>query len=240
MPTTFIEYARILRNLPQAVRIQVERQTRTDPDREIVYRDLFLRDLAKVGISDEFHPVGSAANHGLLYLIARCMLELPISNVLEFGAGQTSILLDRLTARLGRPCRVTTIEHDPYWAREIAARVSHPVIRTPLCASGFYDVMDLEDFDGPAPDLVVVDGPPAGTRATRGCRVGAASYLARALGNRFVVIFDDAERAGESRAVNAFRHLMTDRGDRLYEGSVRAAKQQHVFCTDAFRAAGFF
>ncbi len=38
-----------------------------NPAMEIVYRDLFLRDLKRLGIPDDFYPIGSAANHGLLY-----------------------------------------------------------------------------------------------------------------------------------------------------------------------------
>jgi len=235
-----MDYARALRHWPRVARTRIEREGRIAPEAEIVYRELFLRDLARAGIEDEFHPVGSAANHGLLYLITRCVLELPVCRVLELGAGQTSVLLDRLAARVGRPCHITTVEHDPYWAREIGARVSHPVIRVPLTPRGFYDLDDAFDPEAPAPDFVIVDGPPAGTAATRDSRLGAAAWLAGMLAKEFVVVFDDTERAAEARMVGRFRRLMTDRGDAPFEGAVLAAKQQRIACSHGFRAAAYF
>ena len=76
--------------------------TTTRPSMEVVYRELFLRDLARLGLDDLYYPVGWAANHSLMYLIARCFIELPVVNVLELGGGQSSILLSQLNDRLKR------------------------------------------------------------------------------------------------------------------------------------------
>jgi hypothetical protein len=228
-----IEYAR-------AVRTRIERKVRPDPDREIVYRELFLGQLARVGVADEFCLVDSTTSEGLMYLVARCMLELAPGHVLELGAGPTSVLLDRLAARVGRPCQITTIEHDADRARDIGASVSHPVVRVPLKPSGFYDLAGVFDTETPAPDFIVVGVPSAAMVATRASGLDAASWLAGAIGSEFVAVFDHAGRAAEARAVSAFRRLMADRGDRLFEGTVSAAGQQHIFCTRGFRAAADF
>src|SRR5690348_10090169 len=84
----------------------------TKPAMEVVYRELFLRDLSRLGLEDLYYPVGSAANHSLLYLIARSFIELPIRNALEMGAGQSSILLSQLNERLKKEATITTVEHD--------------------------------------------------------------------------------------------------------------------------------
>ncbi len=57
---------------------------------EVIYRELFVRELLRLGIEDRFFPVGAAANHGLLYLVLRCYVELPLRRVLDVGAGQTA------------------------------------------------------------------------------------------------------------------------------------------------------
>ena len=224
----------------RAVRTRIERKVRSEPDRETVYRELFLGQLARIGVAAEFGPVGSAASEGLMYLVARCMLELDPGHVLELGAGPTSVLLDRLAARVGRPCQITTIEHDPDRARDIGASVSHPVVCVPLKPSGFYNLDGVFDIEAPAPDFIVVVGPATAMAATRASGLDAASWLAGAIGSEFVAVFDHAHGSAEARAVNAFRRLMADRGDRLFEGTVSAASQQHIFCTRGFRAAADF
>jgi hypothetical protein len=60
----------------------------TAPSLEAVYRDLFIRDLAAIGVNDAFYPVGSAANHSLLYLVLRCVRELGIRKVSTSARGR--------------------------------------------------------------------------------------------------------------------------------------------------------
>src|SRR5262245_35494224 len=88
----------------------------------VIYRDLFVRELQRLGIEDRFFPVGPAANHGLLYLVLRCYLEFPALRILDVGAGQTSLLLDALHRRLGKG-EIITLEHDAGWAQRIAPQV---------------------------------------------------------------------------------------------------------------------
>jgi len=213
---------------------------------EIVYRDLFLRELRKVGVEDDFFPVGSAANHSLLYLITRCSAELPISKVLEFGAGQTSLLLDRLTARLHeRTVDITTIEQDQFWARKIGQQVRHPVIHAALVqktvagrTTFFYDSEQLDSQEDI--EFAIVDGPIACSRSSRWNRSGAAGYLSDRLAADFVVIFDDTERRGESACADSFERHLTARNIPHHCSTIKAEKQQRLFCSDNFRAAAYF
>jgi predicted O-methyltransferase YrrM len=133
------------------------------PTQEQTYRFLFVRDLARAGIEDTFYPVGNAANYSLLYLLARCLRELPISRVAEFGTGQSSLLIDKL---VGDTTTVTSFEHDQSWAEMIAKKVRHRVVVAPLVETPVDDhrVMfyDPVDFTGVGhPDLILIDGPTA-------------------------------------------------------------------------------
>ena len=66
----------------------------TEPYMEIVYQQLVFRDLRNLGIHDDFYPVGSAASYSLFYILLRSLMTLPVTSVLDIGAGQTSLLLD--------------------------------------------------------------------------------------------------------------------------------------------------
>lgn len=215
------------------------------PAQEQVYLHLFRRDIARAGIEDDFYPVGGAANFSLLYLLTRSFSELPLSRVVEFGAGQSTVLIDRLANRRQEPVAVTTFEQDAYWAAATAQKVRHRVIRAPLVRTtvgdrtvAFYDSTCFADLT--PPDLVLIDGPTAYTASTRYDRVGSMNFLSTRLRDEFVVIFDDCERAGEAEAAGRFRAWLGGRGIRFYENTIRAAKQQRLFCTEKFRSAAYF
>src|SRR5579885_2790366 len=111
----------------------VLRNTRwLNPAMEIVYRELFLRDLRRLGIEDGFYPIGSAANHGLLYAITRAFAQFPIRSVLELGCGQSTLLLAALNRRLNEPASIRSVEQDPRWAERLRAAVGHEVVTSEL------------------------------------------------------------------------------------------------------------
>lgn len=220
----------------------------TLPAQEAVYQHLFLRDLAAAGLPDRYYPVGNAANYGLLYLIVRVVLELPVTRVLELGCGQSSLLLDDLAqvAKDRQPSRelqITSVEQDASWAATTGSRVRHPVRHAPLAPTQalgrpirFYEpdaLAGLGKFD-----FVIVDGPTAFGPSETYNRTGALELLRRHLDGQFVVVFDDAERQGETEAADAFE--ASGQGSPIFTNRVRAAKQQRVACTEEFRAAAYF
>ena len=143
------------------------------------------------------YPVGSAANATLLYLLYRCVTELPVSEVLEIGAGQSSFLLDAI-GRVRNNLRVTTLETSKDWAQRVAQRVSHRVVTSALRDGEYESLSSVADRRY---DLVLVDGPVGTRRSSRRC---CLNVLRRCLGPEYVVIFDDAQRQGEMDTVAAF------------------------------------
>jgi predicted O-methyltransferase YrrM len=221
-------------------------KSRTEPSAEAIYHYLFTRDLRSIGIEDVFYPVGSAANASLLYLILRCLRELEIKSVLELGCGQSTLLIDKVKARLGLDCAVRTVEHDAFWAKAVARNVHHDIVSTALepievagHAIGYYRLDAILD-GGRTFDCIIVDGPPAYTKALRYARLGCLKVIESCLAPDFVLILDDAERDGEAAAVAACRDLLRRRGIPFQESQVVAAKRQHLFCGGSFTRAAFF
>lgn len=218
----------------------------TRPTMEIVYRELFLRDLSRLGLEDRYYPVGSAANHSLLYLITRCFTELPVSHVVEMGAGQSSILISQLNDRLKKNAVITTVEHDPQWAARIQGQVKHRVetaALVPKTVDGHrISHYGGEYFDSSALyDFVLVDGPPAhGSKEMALNRIGAVELLEKNLAESFVIIVDDAERRGEDMLVDLIRRKLRKDGREFKDTAIMAAKQQHVFAAGLCSGAVFF
>jgi hypothetical protein len=218
----------------------VRKRFGNDAAMEIVYRELLLRDLAKLGIPDRFYPVGSAANHSLLYLVLRCYVELPVTRVLDVGAGQTSLLLDELNRKLGK-AQVTTLEHDAGWGRLIGAVVAHPVLRRdlmPMRIAGIDTRMhDTTGLPGPF-DMIVMDAPPGRSRYSRlGLLHLMQDFMDR--GN-FVAIMDDAERGGEMQTLRQCSAWLRDNRIPHDTSTVRAAKRQRIFAAGTMRQACYF
>ena len=213
------------------------------PSQEIVYRELFLRDLAAMGIDDEFYPVRAAANHGLLYVLARTFREFEIGSVLEFGAGQSTILFDLIRKKVSPQTRICTIEHEAPWAEMIGSRVDHEIITAALAGtgtgygSGFYDAAGIPEGKF---NLLLVDGPQSFAGRNRLARNGFADVFASRLADDFIIIVDDAERSGERKLVRRIRRTLRDARIDFREGEAIALSRQKLFCGGKLYAAAYF
>lgn len=217
----------------------------TRPSMEIVYRDLFVRDIAKLDLDDSYYPVGSAANYSLLYFVTRCFLEFPIRNAIEFGAGQSSVLMSQLNDRLKREATLTTVEHDVRWADIVRAKVNHTVITAELVPKTIdgHKISHYggEYFDSSALyDFVLVDGPPAYKKETTFNRLGAMEVIENNLADSFVIVLDDMQREGEQELSRLIHRKLKDRGCNFGEVSIRGSRPQHAFAAGSFFSAAYF
>ena len=214
---------------------------RTQAALEPVYQHLFGRELRRLGIEDDFHPVGGAANYSLLYLLLRIAEEMRPASVLDVGAGQSSRLWDRLRG-VGLVGSVLTLEDDASWGERIGAQVSHPVLVTPLRRAGVEGVsVDTYDWDavrarGPF-ELVLIDGPRG---VPRHSRRGVLSLLTPETPADFALVMDDASRFGERQTVGAVHRRLAQLGRPYQAGVTSAADAQIVFGLGRFAPAAFF
>ena len=218
------------------------RRALTSPVLEPIYRDLFLRELSRANVEDVFYPVGSAANHSLLYLIARILRETPVRSVLELGAGQSTILLDRMRKPIARDIAIGTLEHDELWVKRVQADVAHSIYHAPLAprkgfTTPYYDHPLISE--GPPIDFLIIDGPPATTR-TPLARLGAIDVIASRLASDFIIVIDDAERPGERQLGMEIERVLRKRGITFRQNMVRAAKSQIVIASGNFIPVAFF
>ena len=63
---------------------------------ELSYQNVFDIQCRNRGLTNEFYPLGAAACYGLMYLLFRVLEELPVSSIVEFGSGQSTVLIDRI------------------------------------------------------------------------------------------------------------------------------------------------
>jgi hypothetical protein len=194
---------------------------------ELLFQNLLHQNAEAAGIKLRgIYPVGGAANYSLLYLVFRSLSELPVSSVLDIGAGQTSMLLSAMADAF--PHKALTLESNDQWVKIVGPKIRHELLVSELGVDGEYREQPAEKYD-----MVIVDGP-AGTM--RNSRKSSLATLQKCLAEEFLVIFDDAERRGEQDTILDFCQGHPEARTKY----VMSTKAQCLVFTKKFDAADFF
>jgi predicted O-methyltransferase YrrM len=153
--------------------------------------------------------------------------------ILELGSGTSTVLLARLLRTTGGT--LTAIEHDARWATWVAgqlaaeqlqdvARVVHvPLEPSPpeVGGSPWYaaELLARALTDG-APDLLIVDGPPAYRSGESLARLPAVPMLLDRLAPDAAIVLDDIARAGELEVLERWEHRSDLRFERRPESGI--------------------
>lgn len=215
-----------------------------EPSQEAVYQGIVERDIHRLGLGCALYPVGSAANFSLLYILLRAAQELSLTNVVELGAGQSTLLLHHLKAKGVLQSKLLTIEHDPAWARMIGRSVAHEIRLAPLTrhedAGLSYTGYDLSAIEVDAIDLLLIDGPPAGVAGGDYARHAALKLLPRLSPGGFVVVLDDSERPGEALLADRVQRQLSASFPGLEQRHVRSNKRQTILAAGSHAAAAYY
>lgn len=192
-------------------------------------------------------PVGGAADHKLLYVLSKVLVEHEPRSVIEFGAGQSSRILDAYS-RQGQG-KTVTVEHDAEWARTVSNEKkadSHRVVYCPLKSYesdkfGEYAWYNLADtaLSDDGFQLFLIDGP-VGT--DRFSRVGIVDHFHLWKGREWGLIWDDLQRPGDLESSIAFlkRYEIRSAPDVGYTFMTSAAKILGVAFTERFASVNYY
>ena len=196
--------------------------------REAKYATMFNEAFrSNTGEAPAFYPTAGAANYSLLYTLMRCLTELPVAKTLELGMGQSTILLDALSAD------AVSVDHEKPWVERMAGRVKHPCVHAPLVERQVHGyAVPCYDFVASQFDMILVDGPQGARRRSRWCSL---DILDKCLGDEFIVIFDDAARKGEQDTV---REFLTSRNAELH--LIQGSDAQIIIYTPKFAVVKYF
>ena len=136
--------------------------------------------------------------------------------LVELGSGVSTVVLARLVRERGG--RVTSLEHDPNWARIVRSQLEHelltdvatlveaPLEPHPLALGGapWYSGAAVERIPHGI-DLLLVDGPPGYGEGMEQSRHPALPALAEHLAPGSVVVLDDATRPAETEIVERWQ-----------------------------------
>ncbi len=177
---------------------------------------------------------GGTANFSLLFVLLSILREEGVTSVLELGAGHST----RLFAQWARATRgtVLSIEHDRAWLERVGfsgIRIVHGPLAAAVAAG-----RHIQWYDAPRPttrvDLLLVDGPPAWSRSHRFDRLGILAWLPDVLADEFIIVVDDASRAGERWLVSELQRRLEEAGRRTPHHDVVGWSSQTIFATPRF------
>ncbi len=198
---------------------------------ELIYQHLLLRELNKHNLKDIYSPIGGAASYSLLYHIVRSLACVRPSQVLELGAGQSSLLLSACNGVVFKG-NVMTIEQDKGWAEALASRVTNEVVHVParwtkvglstiVKYEGLTSLIGNQQFE-----MVIVDGP-TGTRTFS--RSSILDHLGNLSPEKFIIIFDDINRPGEKQVVKKLSKELRRNFDHILQHTVTSSRHQTIF-----------
>jgi hypothetical protein len=205
--------------------------------RELTYQNIFDVQCRNRGIKNDFYAVGGAASYGLLYLLFRTFDELEPGNVVEFGSGQTTLLIDRIKkSGTSHVC----YEHSLEWHASIAPRLTNCDYRLRALEEVTIDghrVSWYSDVEPGSFDLLLIDGPPGTDRFSR---FGCVDLIRSRVSNDFLIIIDDVQRRGEQDTAAHIVDLLRSRGLAFRVNQLRARTTQTVIAGGRFVAATYY
>ena len=142
--------------------------------------------------------------------------------VIELGAGISTLLLARLIAKNGLNTKLTTVEHDSGWAQAIRGmlereRIADPVtiVVAPLepitfgvADTHWYSPDSIRaQWKAAKYDCVIVDGPPGWEPGKDMARYPALPFMQEHLAEQCRIFLDDVDREGEQRVLQRWSDM---------------------------------
>lgn len=158
-----------------------------------------------------------SADYKLLTYLFRILNDFKPQNILEFGMGETTKMLSAYVTKYNREAKAYTVEHDDNWIKFFAAETNNldsiNVIKTAMVKApikgtetNYYENLISQISSYGKFELVVIDGPIGSEAYSRynACDLVESDLLA----DKFVMLFDDAHRAGEKQTINDLELLL--------------------------------
>ena len=185
-----------------------------------------------------FTPGGWAMDNLALHTLLKILNNMKPSKILEFGLGQSSILIHQY-ALFYKNTKALTIEHDKDWIdfflcsnpEDIKFNIKHLDIKTvgyKLHNTIIYN--NLESLVKDSFDLYIVDGPYGSEHYSRSHII---QFVENSLPSKFCIFMDDSERNGEKETIKEILKILERNKILFHLTSFIGEKNNHtIICSD--------
>ncbi|WP_051205404.1 class I SAM-dependent methyltransferase [Salinimicrobium xinjiangense] len=173
-------------------------------------------------VNNRYLPLNGGAMRpmGIAYILNEILIN-NRKNILEFGAGISTILIARLIKKNNLGIQLHTIEHNKEWIIDLQRMLEdeglsdHVVfIHSDLKVDSnienckWYDEnLLIKKLEKMFFDLVIIDGPPADIPKISFSRYPIINFIEKRLEKDFCIFLDDANRIGERKLVQDLKIL---------------------------------
>lgn len=201
------------------------------------YLTKLFYNLQTLNYSIPLFPDGGSGNASLLYTILKCLYIKKPKRILEFGSGQSTILVDKFLSQ-HPDSHCLTIEDDEQWYNLIKEKVTQPnhdyirmnlkpikvKVNGKLYFPNFYQIEDIRDRF----NLILLDGPKGSKN-----RLGLLNYIHSLIDpTDFVIILDDINRKYDAMLGEAILKHLRGAGIECSNFLVYGRKYQSVILSE--------
>ncbi|MDR2529249.1 MAG: glycosyltransferase family 4 protein [Synergistaceae bacterium] len=178
-----------------------------------------------------FAPGGMALDNAALYTLYRIMNDTKPKNILEFGLGQSSIIIHQYAAFFN--AKALTIEHDNDWINFFTSSINNVDLNIKQHELEIINFMGFEtlaykninEIKNGQYDFICVDGPFGSKRYSRSQIIDMADSLSE----QFCIFIDDSQRKGEKETLNELIKILKHKMQaELYCRNYIGEKNQHT------------
>lgn len=189
-----------------------------------------------------------AANYSFIYTLYRILDKINPTNILEMGIGQTTRLTSQYIAHKNPKAHLTVCEHDPKWIEfykpDLPENKNIDIKKFDL-EYFMYENKENDKYAGLAEyvgkqkfDLVIIDGPFGFNRNLP--RTNILDLITNDnLADDFIIIFNDAERAGEQATIVHAESLLRNKNIDFISYARQGLKRQHIIASSSHGFANF-
>lgn len=176
-----------------------------------------------------------------LYILYRTLSDVKPESILELGLGESSKLTFQYAKHYPGK-HLTIIEQSDEWRDVFCdtifdARQMVCVLPLDVRGSGSAKHYSYRDFisavRGRKYDLIIVDGPWGSRRNSRNQILDLIEE--GLLREKFVIIFDDADRRGEKDTIQKIKELLSAQNRKFFHGTYRGKKDTCIICSSEYR-----
>lgn len=191
-------------------------------------------------VDKQFSPGRWAVRYQTLYVIYRILNEVRPNRILELGLGQST----RMTAQYSRCFHIQheVVEHDQNWidffSNSFKMIDNTQIIKLDREFIRFRDADNVrvfkgfkDAFDGKHYNFIIIDAPLGGDMKQYS-RVDICRMLPDVLEEKFIILVDDANRAGEANTIMAMEEILTQNGIKYMKGKYSGQNDCVVICSE--------
>ena len=187
-----------------------------------------------------FSPGRWAVGYPYLYVLYRILNEIKPQHILELGLGQTTRMISQYAG--WQKADHYVVEHDTRWIsffeNDFSLSDRTKIVNLELTERSFLDDPQVvsyknfkESFENKKFNLISIDAP-FGYAAEIYARVDIIDLLPECLGESFVILIDDYNRAGEKQTVEVIKKTFDARNIAYCTGIYRGQKNTYMFTSE--------